>query len=175
MGVPLAKQLTGGYSQPDVALDSHLDPLAFDQIPDITPSPFKAFGQAVMLVSFHSGTIKTMPGYEKIKNMPSFVALQTGYTIGSAVELTVDLFTAVGVVMLANADPMQLSKDLESIRSLEKEGLFEFETESSFPIGHQPNTMANKNEVVIVVDPISTGGSVAFEAFMRGYKVVALW
>lgn len=128
--VPLAKQLTGGYSQPDVALDSHLDPIAFDQIPDITPSPFEASGQAVMLVSFHSGTIKAMPGYEKIKKMSSFVALQTGYTSGSTVELTVDLFTAVGVVMLANAAPAQLASDLESIRSMEKEGLFEFEDEA---------------------------------------------
>jgi len=123
------RSLTGGYSQPDVALDSHLDPIAFDQIPDITPSPFKAFGQSVMLVSFHSGTIKAMPGYEKIKNMSSFVALQTGYTFGSTVELTVDLFTAVGVVMLAHEDPAQVAKDLESIRSMEKEGIFEFEDE----------------------------------------------
>ena len=55
-----------------------------------------------MLVSFHSGTIKRMPGYEKIGDMSSFVSLQTGYTVGSKVDLTVDLFTAVGVVMSAN-------------------------------------------------------------------------
>ena len=35
--VPLAKKLTAGYSQPDVTLDSHLDAMAFDQIPDIPP------------------------------------------------------------------------------------------------------------------------------------------
>merc|ERR1711920_1044735 len=128
--VPLAKKLTGGYSQPDVALDSHLDAVAFDQIPDITPSPFKASGQAVMLVSFHSGTIKSMPGYEKIKGMSSFVSLQTGYTVGSQVDLTIDLFTAVGVVMLANDDSTQLTADLESIRKMEKEGLFEFDEEA---------------------------------------------
>ena len=28
--VPLAKKPTGGYSQPDVTLDSHLDAMAFD-------------------------------------------------------------------------------------------------------------------------------------------------
>ena len=96
---PLAKKLIGGYSQPDVTLDSHLDAMAFDQIPDITPSPFKAFGQAVMLVSFHSGPIKRMPGYEKIRDMSFFVPSQTGYTVGSKVDLTVDLFTAVGVAV----------------------------------------------------------------------------
>ena len=57
-----------------------------------------------MLVSFHSGPIKRMPGYEKIRDMSSFVSLQTGYTVGSKVDLTVDLFTAVGVVMFANDD-----------------------------------------------------------------------
>jgi len=128
--VPLAKKLTGGYSQPDVAIDSHLDAAAFDQIPDVTPSPFKASGQAVMLVSFHSGTINSMPGYEKIRAMSSFVSLQTGYTVGSRVELTIDLFTAVGVVMLANDDSAQLALDLESIRNMEKDGLFEFDDEA---------------------------------------------
>merc|ERR1712061_958370 len=146
-----AKKLTGGYSQPDVAIDSHLDAAAFDQIPDVTPSPFKASGQAVMLVSFHSGTIKSMPGYDKIKGMCSFVSWQTGYTVGSQVDLTIDLFTAVGVVMLANDDSTQLAADLESIRKMEKEGLFEFDEEG--------NNMSSSSdsEVVIVVDPISTG------------------
>merc|ERR1712227_875245 len=31
--VPLAKALTGGYSQPDVGLDSHVDEMAFDKLP----------------------------------------------------------------------------------------------------------------------------------------------
>lgn len=128
--VPLAKKLTGGYSQPDVALDSHVDAVAFDRIPDITPSPFKASGQAVMLVSFHSGTIARMPGYEKIRDMSSFLSLQTGYTVGSKVDLTIDLFTAVGVVMFANEDSTQLAADLDSVRKMEKGGLFEFEEEA---------------------------------------------
>jgi len=62
--------------------------------------------------------------------MSSFVSLQTGYTDGSRVELTIDLFTAVGVVMLANDDSTQLALDLESIRNMEKDGLFEFDDEA---------------------------------------------
>merc|ERR1712113_1033812 len=38
-----------------VALDSHVDAEAFAKIPDVYPSPFKAAGQTVMLVSFFSG------------------------------------------------------------------------------------------------------------------------
>merc|ERR1712241_1314895 len=74
--VPLAKALTGGYSQPDVGLDSHVDEMAFDKLPNVMPSPFKASGQSVMLVSFSSGTVKATPGYDKMKTLSSFVALQ---------------------------------------------------------------------------------------------------
>lgn len=136
--VPLARALTGGYAQPEVAVDSHINPGKFDKIPDVMPSPFKASGQAVMLVSFFSGTIKAMPGYEKIKKMSSFVALQTGYDIGGQVELTVDLFTAVGVVILANSDKAQLDKDIEEIRKMEKTGIFEFDEEID-PVTYAPS------------------------------------
>jgi len=126
---PLAKMLTGGYSQPDVALDSHIDGAAFAKIPDCYPSPFKASGQNVMLVSFFAGTVRSTPGYDKMRKLSSFVALQTGVGIGSKVELTVDLFTAVGVLVLANSDAKLLEADLETVRTMEKEGLFTFDEE----------------------------------------------
>merc|ERR1719401_3048754 len=127
--VPLAKMLTGGYSQPDVALDSHVDGSAFSKIPNVYPSPFKAAGQNVMLVSFFSGTVRSTPGYDKMKKLSSFVALQTGVGIGSKVELTVDLFTAVGVLVLANSAKAVLDADLAAVRAMEKEGLFTFDEE----------------------------------------------
>ena len=30
-------------------------------------------------------------------------------------------------------------------------------------------------EAIVIVDPISTGGSVAFEAYTRGFAVIACW
>ena len=62
--------------------------------------------------------------------MSSFVSLQTGYTVGSKVDLTVDLFTAVCVVLFANDDSTQLAADVTNVRKMEKEGLFEFEEEA---------------------------------------------
>jgi len=53
--VPLARALTGGYSQVDAAADSFLDIDKFNKLPDKCPSPFKASGQEVMLVSFAEG------------------------------------------------------------------------------------------------------------------------
>merc|ERR1712048_478834 len=127
--VPLAKMLTGGYAQPDVAFASHLNVNAFAKTPSIYPSPLKAAGQIVMLVSFFSGTVKSTPGYDKMKGLSSFVALQTGVGIGSKVELTIDLFTAAGVLVLANSESNKLEADLASVRKMEKEGLFTFEKE----------------------------------------------
>jgi biotin carboxylase len=128
--VPLARALTGGYAQPEAALDSHMDEDAFLKLPDLMPSPFKASGQTMMLVSFFSGTVKTTPGYDSMRKLSSFVSLQTGVSIGSKVELTVDLFTAVGVLVLVHADSKQLEADIAEVRKMEQRGLFEFEQES---------------------------------------------
>ena len=46
--VPLEKLLTGGYSQPDVAVSSHVDGPAFDKIPAVYPK-FKAAGQTARI------------------------------------------------------------------------------------------------------------------------------
>merc|ERR1711972_761754 len=136
--VPLAKMLTGGYSQPDVALDSHVDGSAFAKIPELYPSPLKAAGQNVMLVSFFSGTVRCTPGYDKMKKLSSCVALQTGVEVGSRVELTVDLFTAVGVLVLANTDAKKMEADLAEVRKMEKEGLFTFDEEVD-PVQAEPS------------------------------------
>lgn len=123
--VPLAEMLCG-YAQPAVALDSHVHADKFDAIPSVMPSPFKASGQTVMLISYSSGEVLSSPGYDKMKQLASFVALQTGYVKGSRVEVTVDLFTAVGVLMLASSDSLQLEKDLAEVRQMEKQGIFVF-------------------------------------------------
>merc|ERR1719464_1474707 len=136
--VPLAKMLTGGYAQPDVAFASHLDVSAFAKIPAVYPSPLKATGQNVMLVSFFSGTVRSTPGYNKMKQLSSFVALQTGVEVGSRVELTVDLFTAVGVLVLANSDAKKMEADLAEVRKMEKEGLFIFDEEVD-PVQAEPS------------------------------------
>jgi len=126
--MPLARALTGGYCQVDAGADSFVDSAAFAALPDKPPSPFKAAGQEVMLVSFSKGKVTAMPGFEKIKALPSFVCLETGVDIGSQVEYTVDLFTNVGSCILMHQDSAQVAKDIETIRQLEKDcELFEYE------------------------------------------------
>merc|ERR1712187_54279 len=113
---PLARELTGGFTQVNCSIDSYLDQVAFDKIPDLPPSPYKACGQEVMLVSFAQGTIENTPGYDKIRAMESFVSLETTYEIGSKVERTVDIFSSVGSVILMHHDAETLKKDIDTIR-----------------------------------------------------------
>ena len=100
----LARALTGGYSQIEVTADSFLDLQQFMALPDRPPSPFKASGEEVILVSFSRGIVKSTPGFDVIKTLPSFVYLETGVKVGSKVEYTVDLVTGIGSVILMHKD-----------------------------------------------------------------------
>jgi len=57
--VPLAKALTGGYSQVDATLDAFLDARAFQTLPDVPPAPFRA--AASKLVTLRSSANEAQP------------------------------------------------------------------------------------------------------------------
>jgi biotin carboxylase len=125
---PIAVALTGGYSQVDVTVDSYLDKAKFSTIPDVYPSPFKAAGQEVYLVSKGRGTVRSVPGFEIIKELPSFVYLETGVRPGSSIDFTTDLFSALGCVILMHKDPEVVKADVKKITELEdKNEIIEFE------------------------------------------------
>lgn len=126
---PLCRTLTGGYSQVEVTVDAALDEASFLGIPDVPVSPFKASGQKLMLVSFSRGTVKSSPGYEVVKNLPSFVSLETSISPGATVDYTVDLYTGIGSVVLMHSDAAVLQRDIEFIRYMEQiNGFFVYET-----------------------------------------------
>jgi hypothetical protein len=125
---PLCRALTGSYSQVETTVDSYLDSRQFAMTPDKPPSPFKAHGQEVILVSFSRGKVKSTPGFEEIKELPSFVYLETGVREGSFVDHTVDLFTGIGSVILMHKDKETVERDVSRIRQMEKENqLFMYE------------------------------------------------
>ena len=130
---PLCLALTGGYSQVEATVDAYLDKREFERLADKPPSPFKASGQEVILVSYSRGTVKATPGFEEIKKLPSYVYLETGVKPGSFVDYTVDLFTGIGSVILMHHDKNVLRADVQRIREMEKENqLFIFEHEEGF-------------------------------------------
>lgn len=125
---PLCVALNGGYSQVEATVDAYLDKRQFSTYPDKPPSPFKAAGQEVILVSFSRGIVKSTPGFEKIKKLQSYCYLETGVKQGSEVDYTVDLFTGIGSVILMHHDEEILENDVKFIRKLEMDNeLFEYE------------------------------------------------
>ena len=221
---PLCCALTGGYSQVEATVDAFLDPDVFLQLPDKPPSPFKASGMEVIMVSYNRGVVKTTPGYDIIKKMPSFVCLESGIKAGSKITYSIDLDTAIGNCILMHEDDSVVKRDLAFIRYLEEiDGLFTYETglenlskpggdvlvlqtpaiegkavpshrrvfsvdrpnlvrrmsdarmEFVKPLVKRMTTVDVSNEVVVIVDPYSSGCCVAKEIMSRGYKVIALW
>jgi len=124
---PLCKAMTGGYDQVDATVLAYVDGPSFAKLPDKPPSPLLASGQCVDLVSFKEGTVKETPGYDLIRNLPSFVCLETHIKQGSKVKKTVDISTDCGSLVVVNPDKEALERDIQIIRLIEKAGaMFEF-------------------------------------------------
>lgn len=219
----LCRALTGGFSQVEGTVDAYLDPRSFAKIPSLPPTPYKAFGQEVILVSYAAGKVKSTPGFDVIRQLPSFVFLESSIKEGSNVEYTIDLITCIGSVILMHRDEAVIQKDIEFIRYLEKiNALFLFETKAEnlrrprgdllaldqvteqqgkskhkrvfssdgpLLIRHMSNdrpelrgplvkrmtTVDSSKEVIIIVDPYSTGCCIAQEIMKRGFSAIALW
>lgn len=117
----------------ETTVDAFLEKQEFARTPDKPPSPFKAHGQEVILVSCCRGKVKATPGFEEIKTLQSFVYLETGVKPGSVVDYTIDLFTGIGSVILVHHDQDILEKDIQRIREMEMENqLFVLENQSGF-------------------------------------------
>jgi len=112
-----------------MTVDAFVDPLNFARIPDRPSYPFKAAGQEVIFVSRSKGTVKSTPGYDVIKMMPSYVHMDGLKSKGDDVDYTIDLVTGIGSVILMHKDSETVQRDIDFIRYLENiNGFFVFET-----------------------------------------------
>jgi len=130
--VPLARALTGGYSQVDATVEAFLHEEAFARLPERPPSPFRASGQEVCLVSMCAGRVKGTGGLDRLRRLRSFVSLDTSVAVGGWVEASVDLWTCAGSLMLMHQDAEVLAQDVAAVRRMEAEcALFELEAEET--------------------------------------------
>jgi hypothetical protein len=117
----------GSYTQVDVAVDSYLNQESFWCLPAKPPIPFCASGLEVDLVSYAEGFVTAIPGFDLIKELDSFVSLETNVKPGSKVVKTVDLVTDVVYVILIHPNKDVLEKDVVLIRRMENENkIFKF-------------------------------------------------
>jgi len=145
---PLARALTGGYSQVEMTADIFVDPEIFATTPDRPSYPFKAAGQEVLFVNRSQGIVKSSPGYDVIKMMPSFVHMDGLKSKGDAVDYTVDLVTGIGSVILMHKDPEVVKRDIDFVRYLEDiNGFFVYETKLENlkrPRGHHQSVSSSE-------------------------------
>jgi biotin carboxylase len=140
---PLARSLTGGYSQVDADIDAFLDEEAFEAMPDAPPTPFKAAGQEVILVSMSGGRVVSTPGFDKIRKLRSFNSIQSDIAPGSLVEPSIDLFTGLGSVFLMHDDPDVMAADLDVIRAMEVDGSL-LEVEEVLHFAMEPTSLRSR-------------------------------
>lgn len=114
-----------GYNQVSATIDAFLCPDRFRALPPY-PSKPKSHGKEVFLVSYREGTIRGIPGIEKVKSFSSFRAVDLGVNEGDQLHKTVDLFTMPGRVQLLYPDKEQVESDYRRIHlMLEAGDMFE--------------------------------------------------
>ena len=128
----------------EACVDAYLDKKSFHALPQVPPSPPKAFGQEVMLVSYAEGDVIGTPGYDVFKELESFVFLETGISVGCKVEHTVDLLTSIGGVILSHHDEATVKRDVAKIREMEKNNEI-FELKQSSRMMNSVSTVNFKN------------------------------
>ena len=150
---PLARGLTpGNYSQVEGTADAYLDPEKFKSYPD-RPGPLIGQGVEVCLVSYGKGVVTRTPGFDVLKKLPSCIHFESGVKIGSNVDLTIDLITCVGSVIVYHENPAIVKDDLDFIRYLENmNGLFVFKEDAGAEI---EEVEKKADEIIITTNKVA--------------------
>ncbi|MGB4074131.1 ATP-grasp domain-containing protein [Pseudomonas sp.] len=80
---------------------------------------------SVSLISRRSGILKGYNNLDKVEGLSSFQCLVGLPNIGSQVQITRDLETSPGILMLSHESEQQVLGDLDTFRSLELNGMFD--------------------------------------------------
>jgi hypothetical protein len=81
-------------------------------------------GFEAVLVSYTKGKLVSLPGLEEIEKMESYMSQKMFVNPEDHLELTIDLGTSPGSIMLAHPNRQILERDIQRIRELEKSGLY---------------------------------------------------
>uniref|UniRef100_A0A6U8NLE2 ATP-grasp domain-containing protein n=3 Tax=Emiliania huxleyi TaxID=2903 RepID=A0A6U8NLE2_EMIHU len=121
--LPMARALTGGYSQVDALLDAFVEPQRFAALPPC-PGTWQAAAQEFLVVSTQEGKVASAPGYELARSLRSFVSLEAFVSVGDQLARTVDVFTQAASIVLVHADAAVVTEDAAALRRLEQSGDF---------------------------------------------------
>ncbi|MDO8954602.1 MAG: ATP-grasp domain-containing protein [Gammaproteobacteria bacterium] len=84
----------------------------------------KNYVRIVFFISQVAGKVKAVsPNLHKISELPSFISMNFKASEGADISKTVDLFTALGLLILCHPNKEQLESDYQLIRQFEETGL----------------------------------------------------
>lgn len=123
LGNQLLARKVLGTNQIDWTAEAYASPEEFKRL---ASDPFRPSHHArlVCLVSRSEGTVRAMPGLDKVRLLPSYYKDWLGVAIGQRLNRTVDLVTAPADIGLVHWDPRQIESDYRRIREIEDEGFF---------------------------------------------------
>ena len=77
------------------------------------------------LIAGRGGTIRAVPGEQKVRRLATFEAYHSNHRTGDGLAVTTDLMTSPGDVWLAGDQRERLFEDYRRIREIEAEGFFD--------------------------------------------------
>lgn len=113
-----------GYSPLDLTVASYLDPSAFAAR---TREPYRSslHARRVFLRCFEGGVLAGYRHEDALRALPSLDFLRWIRSPGDRLVPTVDYFSIPGILVLVHEDPAVIEADFQTVRALEREGLYE--------------------------------------------------
>jgi biotin carboxylase len=111
-------RVCSGSCQLDLTIEAYADPARF-LAHDDAPYVVERTAANVFLIPPAAGILRGAPRLAEIETLASFVEMQAGIEPGAPAP------RVAGVVTLIHADPAVVARDVERIRHLERNGLFD--------------------------------------------------
>lgn len=123
---PVLHRACVGYGQLDLTADACVDRTRFAE-KSAQPYTLHQNGIAISLIAHQGGTVRSVPGAEIIKKYASFNEMYLRAKPGYIMKPTIDYFTTPGFVMLVHPDREIVQRDMDALRALEHDGMYELE------------------------------------------------
>ena len=126
MLAPLLTSACTGYGQTELSVDSFVDPDEFGRR-TIKPYTMQKYGRILFLISEKEGSIQKINYLDEIEKLPSMFYIKMHYHEGDCLEKTETLDNCPGAFMFCHKSWDVIEKDYNTIRTFEKQGIFELE------------------------------------------------
>ena len=112
------------FNQVELTVKSYVDPDNFRFIIN-TPLSLQQNLLNVFLISEVEGKIKSVSQLDRIKKLPSFCDMHLSIKKDGLIKKTIDLASSPGYIFLVHENPEIIQQDYQTIRKLEKNGLYD--------------------------------------------------